>query len=487
VSRAPTFGQRSTPSSRGAIGALFFHEQSHSELKSMNEQARKSRVTPKHSRHLGALLDAFVEFLRAYVVMTAAQSDAVALWIAHTHVLDAFETTPFLDITSPEKRCGKSRLLDLLELVVARPWRVITPSEAVVYRKIDAALPTLLLDEADAIFSNANGSTEPLRALLNAGNRRGTTVPRCSGPTQQLVDFGVFCAKALAGIGDLPDTVRDRSIVVRLARKRPDESARRFRRREALETAEPIAQSLASWAQDAVPDLEAARPEIPHALDDRAEEAWEPLLAIAELAGGEWPERARRAALELSASRDAEDEALGPWLLRDVRYIFDTRGVDRISSVDLAASLSELETSPWGNIRGKPLDARGLARRLKHFGIRPHTVRLDDQTTASGYPREAFEDAFARYLGGSIAHTVTSDSDRRFAGDCEPTHISDSKSRKPASTNDCDSVCDENGEEAADDVPAPVECVVCTEPFIPGENGSAPVTCSACVARRTPA
>lgn len=309
-------------------------------------------MTPKHSVHLSDLLDVLVKLVRGYVVMSSTQANTVALWIAHTHALDAFETTPFLAVNSPEKRCGKTRLLDVLELVVARPWRTIMPSEAVLFRKIQAVAPTLMLDETDAVFDKSNGSTEPLRALLNAGNRRGTSVPRCVGPSMQLVDFSTFSAKALAGIGDLPDTVADRSIVVRLARKRPDEVARRFRRREALEYAEPLQQELSSWAQDAVADLETARPSVPEALDDRAEEAWEPLLAIAELAGGHWPERASQAALELSASREGEDESLGTWLLRDIRTLFAYRGDDRVSSVDLAASLNELEESPWGDIRG---------------------------------------------------------------------------------------------------------------------------------------
>lgn len=400
----------------------------------------------KHSKHLGALLDALVELLRDYVVMSSAQADAVALWAAHTHGLDAFETTPFLDLTSPEKRCGKTRTLDVLELVVARPWRTIMPSEAVLYRKIEAAAPTLMLDESDAIFDKSNGSTEPLRALLNAGNRRGTSVPRCVGPTQQIVDFGVFCAKALAGIGALPDTVSDRSIVLHLQRKRPDEIARRFRRREALEVAEPIAQELASWAQVAIPDLEAARPSIPSALDDRAEEAWEALLTIAELAGGTWPDRASRAALELSASRGAEDEALGPWLLRDIRDVFVSRGIDRLSSGDLAASLSEIETSPWGDIRGRALDARSLARRLRPFSVRPRTIRLDDGTTPKGYLLETFADVFARYLGESDRHNDTTRMGTGFEAHSRTPHVADEESRKPASVNGCAGVADESAE-----------------------------------------
>jgi hypothetical protein len=348
---------------------------------------------------VGAPLLSEVEaFLRRHVILTTPQATAAVLWAAHTHALDAFETTPFLAITSPEKRCGKSRLLDTLELVVARPWRTIMPSEAVLFRKIEATQPALMLDECDAIFNTKNSNTEPLRALLNAGNRRGTFVPRCVGPRQELVDFGIFSAKALAGIGNLPDTVTDRSIVIRMARKRRDETTARFRIREAEQVAEPLHNALASWLEAALPVLEQARPEIPDGLDDRAEEAWEPLLAIADAAGGRWPERARLAAIQLSSADRRDDEALGVRLLADIRDVFAGTGTDRLASAVLATRLGEIEESPWGDLWGKPLDARGLARRLKPFEIHPRTVRLDDGTTAKGYLLEQFEDAFGRYL-----------------------------------------------------------------------------------------
>jgi len=450
-------------------------------------------------RTLATLLDALVALIRDYVVMSPAQADAVALWTAHTHVLDAFETTPFLDVTSPEKRCGKSRLFDVLELVIARAWRTILPSEAVLYRKIEAVAPTLMLDECDAIFDKSNGSTEPLRALLNAGNRRGTSVPRCVGPTQQLVDFSTFCAKALAGIGDLPDTVRDRSIVIRLQRKRADELALRFRRREALAVTEPLQQALAEWAEGALDELAAARPEMPGALNDRAEEAWEPLLAIADLAGGSWSERARRAALELSSGLEAEDEALGPWLLRDIRDVFVNGGVDRLSSADLAASLNELEESPWGDIRGRELDARSLARRLKRFSIRPRTVRFDDQSRAKGYRLGDFEDVFARYLGGSSRDSVTTRMCIGIAADLDPCHVTNEMTSKPAPLSQSHGVTDEKrkygdrqvGEprreaelDHVDELFAPLreECLVCGNEFLRDEQHPELLRCPDCVA-----
>jgi hypothetical protein len=402
-------------------------------------------TTPKHSAHLKSLLDELLVYVRAYMVTTPAQAHAIALWIAHTHTLDAFEATPFLAVTSPLKRCGKSRLFDVLELVVAKPWRAVMPTEAVLFRKIDKATPTLLLDETDAIFNAKNGNTEPLRALLNAGNRKGTSVPRCVGPNMELKDFKVFCAKALAGIGDLPDTITDRSIVIRLARKLADERVSRWRKREAQEIAEPLHQALMSWAQDAVVYLETARPTMPDALDDRAEEAWEPLFAIADLAGGEWPQRALTAAMQISACDDG-DQAFSVRLLADIRDVFAARKADKMFSAELARQLCDLEESPWGDLYGKHLDPRGLARRLKPFAVTPRTVRVEDET-AKGYHLEQFADAFARYLGVSERHTDTTQAQSQKLADFERhTHepVTDENTRKPASLNGCDDVTDKS-------------------------------------------
>ena len=275
----------------------------------------RARATMKHSEHLADLLDVSVEFLRDYVVMSAAQADAAALWAAHTHALDAFETTPFLAVTSPEKRCGKTRLLDALELVVARPWRTIMPSEAVLFRKIEAVAPTLMLDETDAVFDKSNGSTEPLRALLNAGNRRGTSVPRCVGPrsTRRFLDVR---AEGSGGhrrqsSRHLSQTARSSSGWRASARTSwlvAFDGARRWSRQSRFNR--NLRPGRRTRSRTLRPRGQAFR----SALGDRAEEAWEPLFAISDLAGGSWPERARRAALELSASDEAEDEALGPWL-----------------------------------------------------------------------------------------------------------------------------------------------------------------------------
>jgi hypothetical protein len=342
------------------------------------------------------LLDELVVFPRRYVVMSEAQARAVALWIVHTHAFDAADASPYLAVTSPEKRSGKSRLFEVLELLVANPWKVITPTEAVVFRKIAADRPTLLLDETDAIFGKKNGENyEGLRALLNAGNRRGTHVPRCVG-TSQLVSFSVFCPKAIAGIGGLPDTIADRAIPIRLRRKARGEHAERFRRRDVEAEAEVLYMNASAWAEHARPRLAEARPELPDALDDRAQDAWEPLFAIADLFGDQWPAGARVAALELSNGCDHEDESHGVRLLSDIRTVFDERGIERLASATLAAALAEIEESPWAEWYGKPITAAAIARLLDRYEIKPKVIRVDEDTPR-GYRRQQFADAWERY------------------------------------------------------------------------------------------
>jgi hypothetical protein len=354
---------------------------------------------------LDGLLDEVATFVRRYVVMDTPQLVAVVLWVALTHSVEAFDVTPYLAITSPVKQSGKTRLLDTLELVVARVWRAIQPSEAVVFRKIARDAPTLLLDEVDAIFGK-NREHEGLRALLNAGNARGTKVPRCVGPSQKLVEFAVFGPKALAGIGALPETVADRSIPIAMQRKTPGEPCARFRRRYAISEAGPLREGLARWGQTASKSLQATFANIEPLADDdqplavlqdRAFEAWEPLLAIATLAGETWKQAAIDAALVLSADREAETESLGVRLLADVRTIFDSGGRSRIASAALVDELAADADSPWADWYGKAVTQRAVAKLLSTFGIRPGTVRLQDGTTPKGYKREQFEEAWKRY------------------------------------------------------------------------------------------
>jgi hypothetical protein len=352
--------------------------------------------------HPCEILETLTRAIRRYVVLAPDQLTAVALWVAHTHAIDAAEVTPFLVVTAPTMRSGKTRLLEVLELLVARPWRVTLPSEAVLFRKIERDRPTLLLDECDAVFRSPTERTEPLRALLNAGNRRGTRVPRVvprrSGEFD-LVEFAVFAPRALAAIGDLPATVMDRAVVIRMRRRAPNEPVERFVFGDAVRELAPIREALQAWATQAVGTLRGARPDIPAALDDRAAEAWSPLLAIADLVGGEWPARAREAALVLSSATAREDDSIGVRLLADIRHIFDERGVDRLSTAELVEALNAIETARWGEWRGgRGLTAHALAKLLRPFGITPCKWRDNTEAGVRGYARADFGDSWARYL-----------------------------------------------------------------------------------------
>jgi hypothetical protein len=348
---------------------------------------------------LAALLDDIRVMIRRYVVLAEDQLSAVALWVVHTYAFDAAECTPYLEIYSPEKRSGKTRLLEVLNLLVAKPWLTGRVTAAVLVRKIARDRPTLLLDESDAAFKGEKEYAETLRAVLNSGYRRGGVASLCvkQGGDFELKDLPVFGPKALAGIGKLPDTIRDRAIPIELRRKAPGEHVERLRLRDAQAESESLREGLEEWASLAVPTLERARPEVPNALDDRAADVWEPLLAIADSAWGQWPARARTAALALSAGATREDDSLGVTLLRDIRVLFQRQGVNRMSTAELLAALLVMEEAPWGDLWGRPLDTRRLAKILRPYGIRPHVVRIGERTP-SGYDSSDFGDAWNRYL-----------------------------------------------------------------------------------------
>lgn len=381
-------------------------------------------ANPEPMPDLGELLDELAGFVRRFVVMSEAQVDTAAVWIVHSHCFDSAEQTPYLAISSAEKRSGKTRLLEVLELLVARPWLTGRVTAAVLARKVDGERPTLLLDESDAAFKGDKDYAEALRGLLNTGHRRGGKSTVCVGQGAEIgyKDFSTYCPKAIAGIGKLPDTVADRSLPIRLERRAPGETAERFRRRD-VELDALVLTSALDRIAELGPMLADARPELPAELDDRAQDAVEPLLAIADLAEGEWPDRIRRAVVELHAGRELDDESAGVRLLADVRAMFDARDVDRLASTVMLDALHRLDEAPWGDWYGKPLSARKLAQMLRPYGVQPRTVRFDD-ATARGFLREQFEEAWDRYIPvspPSIRHSDTNGTGSGIEPDSYPT------------------------------------------------------------------
>jgi len=353
------------------------------------------------------ILENVLAFLTRYVCMTPQQARVVALWVAHSHAFDAADATPYLSVNSAEKQSGKTRLLECLRLLVFCPWFTGRVTAAVLTRKIDSEHPTLLLDESDAAFRAEKEYSEALRGILNTGYRRGGAASCCVGQGAAISykDFSTFCPKAIAGIGRLPDTVQDRAVPIKLKRATRGTVAR-FREREAQREASEIAARLAAWATANLGALREARPGIPSQLSDRQADCCEPLLAIADLAGGEWPESARTALVTLCGQAQAEDDSIGARLLQDIRVIFGDKEVDELSSGELCENLAKIETSPWGEWHGKPITPARLARLLKGFEVSPD--RIGGKASQSrGYTVRQFEDAFRRYLPSETVNPST--------------------------------------------------------------------------------
>jgi hypothetical protein len=338
------------------------------------------------------LLTAIADHVCWHVILPAHAAEAIALFVVYTHAHDAAEHSPILTVESPEKRCGKTTLASLLALLAARPLPVSNISTSAVFRTIEKYAPTLIIDEGDTFLRE----NEEMRGILNSGHNRSTAfVVRCEGDDHEPRLFTTWCAKAIFLIGSPPDTLRDRSVVVRLRRKKPGETVLRLRNR--AEIFHELQSKAARWARDHLDSLRACEPEMPVGLNDRAEDNWRILLAIADEAGGPWRTKAREAARALSSDGtidDSEMASAGTLILRDTQMVFNGRGATSIGSLELIEGLCELPEAPWSEWRhGRPITGRGLAKLLKPFDIRPRHSR-----TGSTYERRSFEDAWQRYL-----------------------------------------------------------------------------------------
>lgn len=349
-----------------------------------------------------ALLDDVAAVLTRYVAFPAPSAMvAMVLWTAHTHAIGAFSTTPRAVLTSPEKRCGKSRLVEVSAELVARPLFTANVTPAVVFRSVggdgDELPATLLVDEADSIFNRGRGGdpgAEELRGLLNAGWRRGVVVARCVPPTMAVRRFPVFAPVLVSGIGSMPDTITDRGFVVHMRRRAPGESVAPFRYSPGtLDELHELRDRLAAWTAASADRLATLRPVLPDGVTDRAADCWEVLLAVAEAAGGQWPELARQAcvAMVTDAAEAEAEHSHGVRLLGDIRAAFD--GQEKMASAALLATLRAVPDAPWDEWA---LGPRRLAQLLRPFGVWPYKVKVGK--SLQGYKREAFTEAWARYL-----------------------------------------------------------------------------------------
>jgi len=332
--------------------------------------------------------------IQRHVVLSSEAATIVALWVlfAWVHEIAAVHS-PILLVTSAEANSGKTTLLILIGFLVPRALLCVEISEATLFRGIELWQPTIIVDEADVILVN----NEPLRSVVNSGWTRGASVPRCIGDERTPHAFPTFCPKAIGMKGrKLPDTTLSRCITIELKRKHTNEKVEHFR---AIDDPglEELRRQAMRWAADNAESLKGTEPIMPEGFDNRLGDNYRPLLAIADLAGGEWPQQAREAAQRLSGAVDTG--STGTRLLADIRAAFDEAEAGVLSSADLVGKLTAEADSQWAEWKaGKPLTQNQLARLLKPFGIAPGQVWITADRQSRGYRRDQFEDAWQRYL-----------------------------------------------------------------------------------------
>ena len=408
--------------------------------------------------HGPGLLDAIRSVIIRYVVCPPHAAEALALWVVHTYAFPLRRVTTYLGVVSPEKRCGKTTLLTVLGALANRAVMASNISPPALFRVIEEAAPTLIIDEADT-FLRGRGE---MRGILNAGytresayvirverrrvnrmtngNRKMTNsedgggpggmpndewrigssesgqpgygIPNAEGEMEveqrkepnlwgrprkaersvsRIVSFSCWCPKVMAAIGSLPETVTDRCVMITLQRKESSERCERLRDFECLE----LRRRCVRFVEDHTETIRTLQPQVPPQLNDRAADIWEPLLALAEIAGGDWPKMAREAATALSGWRaDKNPVAV---LLTYIQFLFRETGSDRLFSRTIVDTANSFEDRPWEDMRhGKILDELWLSRLLRGYGIRPKTIWIGEES-ARGYFREDFAEAFQRY------------------------------------------------------------------------------------------
>lgn len=356
-----------------------------------------------------SLLCRIVEMFHAFAILPTGAAEALSLWILNTYVFDCFFHLPILLIDSPEKRCGKTTVLSLLNQLCNRPLSTSNISMAAVFRTIDKWKPTLLIDEADTFL----GRNDEMTGLINSGHTKTAAFTiRCTGEDNEPRPFSTWAPKVIAMIGEAPGTIIDRSVRVRLRRKLDNEVVKKINHQDGR--FKKIQKQCARWAADNSVLLQRVVPKPLDTPNDRAADNWSPLLAIAAVVGGEWSNRARESArLLLDVAARAEPVTARIQLLMDIRQIYTICKKERLTSTEIVSHLNKLEGHPWAEWKnGGPMTVHQIAGLLKDFGIRPKTIRFGT-STAKGYSYSAFKDAFTRYLP---AEKVTSEQFKDFKG-----------------------------------------------------------------------
>jgi hypothetical protein len=431
------------------------------------------------------VLDAVVRFVSRFSAFPNEHcAPTVALWYAHTHIADRLYVTPRLILDSAEPGSGKTRVLEVAQYLVAKPEMTISVTPAAVFRMLVDGPITLLFDEIDAVFNpKTGGNNEDLRALLNAGYKRTATVARCVGDAKSMnvTRFPVYAPVALAGIaGGMPATITTRAVTIHMRKRRFDEVVEEFIEEDVEREATPLRGDLESWVQRVAEEVAHARPVRPDGVRDRAAEIWRPLLAIADAAGGHWPETARRACHHFVIEAGPRDVSIGVRLLADIREVFTAQKTDRMTTADLIRELHAVDDGPWTDLQGRPLDSRRLAKELDRYSVRPKDVKVNGKAL-KGYRVDGdggLADAWSRYLPPveTTATTATSATTQvTGATDAEQVARPDATTATSYPTE----VADGRGSQQPPASPmtsavAQVAAVADEPPATPGEQGGQP-------------
>lgn len=394
------------------------------------------------------LFNSLVVLFHKYLALQKYQAEALALWVIFSYCFDANNIAPKLLIYSPEKRCGKTTLLDVLEGVVWKPLQASNISSAALFRTIDAfGGCTIMIDEADTFLNDK----PEIDGIINSGHRKsGAFTVRLVGDSHEPKQFSTWSPNIIAMIGKPKDTIVDRSIKIEMRRKKTTETLERFLKHKTELELHNLARKISRWSKDNFDALRVAEPELPLGLNDRACDNWRPLLAIADLIGNDCPKIARQSAFNLSTTKEEEDESAGVTLLKSIKEIFENdKYLSKISTEELLKKLHELDDSPWAEWnRGKEITARQISRILKPYHISPKTIRIGSRTQ-KGYERDWFNETFERYLF-DLSVTPSQPKEIKASSaipmrNTAPT-VADKKPMQPLEKIDCYGVADEEYE-----------------------------------------
>ena len=414
------------------------------ERKSLDGEADQSSIVSDvdewpESVQGSQLLSELQTIYKQHAILPEGADVALSLWTLGTYCYDAFRIYPMINLSSPEKRCGKSTVMALLKALTNKSLLASNISPAAIYRITELARPTLLIDEADSFLKD----NDELRGVVNSGHSKDTAfVVKCDGEQNEPKKFSTWTPKALALIGDLPDTIKDRSIVVPMRRKLPGETISKMSLNAADQFLD-VRRKCKRWAADNFDQLTKLTPTMPSHNNDREIDNWTPLFSIAGMCGQE------QAVLDSmkSISPKDEDDGIGSMILGDIKEIFDTRGVDKIFSQDVVNDLINLDDRPWVEWRrGNPITKNSVARLLRPYKIKTKTIRFGSET-GKGYTLKSFEDAFSRYLPADPPFQNVTTSQLNDSNSLSPiskrhteNNVTVEKPLKPAPDNDCDVV-----------------------------------------------